>query len=160
MTHHSKEVLDNYFKKRGGYRTSLEKEETWDENMLTKKIAEYLKEQHPTVPFTCDMSGVKLSKKQAIQSANNRANFYKVPDLLLFVKKGTFGMLCLELKIKSVKLFKKDGGFVKNEHLEKQRSSILWLRKYGQCADFALGYSDTIKKINDYLDKGKINYTL
>lgn len=159
-THHSKEILDNYFKKRGGYRTSLEREETWDEAMLTKKVAEYLKTNHPTVPFTCDMSGVKLSKAQANQSAANRADLYKVPDLLVFVKKGKFGMLALELKVLKVKLFKRDGNFVKNEHLEKQRKSILWMRNHGQCADFSVGYVSTIQKINDYLEKGLINYTL
>lgn len=157
---HSQEVLDNYFKKRGGYKTSLQREDEWDEAMLTKKVSEYLKTNHPTIPFTCDMSGVNLSKAQARQSAMNRANLYKVPDLLIFVRKPNFGMLALELKKLSVRLFKKDGNFVKNQHLEEQRDSILWMRKHGQCADFSVGYVATIQKINDYLDKGQINYTL
>lgn len=158
--HQSKEILDNYFKKKGGYRTSLEREETWDEAVLTKKLSQYLKENHPTIPFTCDMSGVNLSKNQANQSSQNRANSFKVPDLLIFVKRGNYGMLALELKILKVKLFKRDGKFVKNEHLEKQRDSILWLRECDMAADFSIGYASTIQKINDYLSKGEINYTL
>lgn len=158
--HQSREVLNEYFKKRGGYRTSLEKEDTWDENMLTKKVSAYLKENHPDIPFTCDMSGVKLSIAQATQSSANRANFYKVPDLLIFVKKPAFGMLALELKIKKTPLFKADGTFRKDKHREDQLRSILWMRKYGQCADFAVGYVDAIQKINSYLDTGTIKYSV
>ena len=69
-------------------------------------------------------------------------------------------MLALEVKVKSTKLFRKDGKFVADKHLNEQRNSILRLRKYGQCADFAVGYVDAIGKINDYLDKGKISYIL
>ena len=157
---HTDEVLNEYFKKRGGYKTSLEREEEWNEAMLTKKVAAYLKEYHPDIPFTCDMSGVKLSISQAQQSSANRAHLYKVPDLLVFVKRPNFGMLALELKVKGTPLFKADGTFRKDKHREEQRNSILWMRKHGQCADFAVGYVDTIQKINIYLDTGEIKYTV
>lgn len=160
MKKHTEEQLNRYFQKRGGYRTSLEREDEWDEDMLTKKVAQYLKDVHPNVPFTCDMSGVHLTKLQAIKSAANRANLYKVPDLLVFVKKGKFGMLALELKIKGTPLFNLNGTFRKDKHRETQRDSILWMRKHGQCCDFSLGYVDTITKINDYLESGTIKYTL
>ena len=154
------EQLNRYFAKNGGYKSLLEREEKWDENMLSTKVASYIKEYHPSVPFFFDMSGYHLSKSSANKASAQRADLFKVPDLVVLVKKGNYGMLAIELKIAGTILFKKDGGFVKNAHLEGQRDSILRLRKYGQCADFGIGYKDVIEKVNSYLEKGEINYTL
>jgi len=154
------ERLNRYFVKRGGYKTALERESEWSEDILCNKIALYLRENHPYVPFAFDMSGYHLSKAAASKASNQRADGFKVPDLLIFVKKPPFGMLALEVKKLGVKLYRKDGKFVADKHLNDQRNSILRLRKYGQCSDFGIGYVDCIKKINDYLSTGKIDYTL
>jgi len=151
------ERFQSYFKKP---LKSADREMEWSEQQLTSKIAEYLREHHPTIPFQVDMSGEKLSKAAAQRSSKARAGRYKQPDLTLYVKKGKFGTLMLELKKLSAHPLKKDGNLKKSEHLETQASSIMWLRKYGQCSDFAVGYEDTIIKINDYLEHGQIEYLL
>lgn len=157
MSESREERVQRYFKK------SLDRsvrEQTWSEDKLTSELANYLKVNHPTIPFTCDMSGVALTKSVARKSASNRAGNYKVPDLLIFVKKGKYGMLCLELKKLSAHPLKKDGTLKKNEHVELQAQSIRWLRKYGQCADFAVGFDDAVHKINRYLTDGEFDYLL
>jgi hypothetical protein len=147
--------LQRYFKK------SVDKkvrEESWTEQMLTSKIAEYLRENHPTIPFQVDLSGEALSKSAALRSSKNRAGLFKMPDLTVYVKKGSYGCLMLELKKLSAHPLKKDGTLKKNEHIELQARSIEWLRNHGQCADFGVGYQDTINKINRYLTDGHFEY--
>lgn len=159
MSDQTKAQLDEYFKKSGGYKTLLEREPSWSEQMLTTKIATYLKEHHPTIPFQIDMSGEALSKTAATRSSNNRAELFKMPDLTIYVKKGKYGTLMLELKKLGAHPLKKDGSLKKNEHIELQANSIKWLRLHGQLADFSVGYVETIKKINDYLSTGQIDLT-
>jgi len=147
--------LQRYFKK------SVDKkvrEQSWTEQMLTGKVADYLREHHPSIPFQVDLSGEALSKSAAVRSAKNRAGLFKMPDLTIYVKKGDYGCLMLELKKLSAHPLKKDGTLKKNEHVELQAKSIEWLRKYGQCADFGVGYEDIINKINRYLSYGSIDY--
>jgi hypothetical protein len=156
----SKETLDRYFAKRGGYKTLLEREEGWSEDMLCNNIATYLKENHPTVPFQFDMSGYKLSQSQANKASRQRADGFKVPDLTLYVKKENYGMLAIEVKKIGTKIYRLDGKLVSNKHIISQANSIMRLRKYGQCADFGVGYADVIKKINNYLDHGGFEYLL
>jgi hypothetical protein len=157
---HTEEQLNRYFKSRGGYKSAMEREETWTEDMVCNKIASYLKENRPNVLFFFDMSGYQLSITSAVKAKHQRADAFRVPDLMVIEKSHSYSALFLEVKTKKVKLFKKDGSFVADKHLNEQRSTLLKLREKGYCADFSLGYMDTIKKINDYLDTGKIAYTL
>ena len=146
------ERVQSYFKKP---LKASQREDTWSEQMLTGKVADYLREYHPSIPFQVDLSGEHLSKSAAVRSAKNRAGLYKQPDLTIYVKKGKYGCLMLELKKMSAHPLKKDGTLKKNEHIELQARSIEWLRKYGQKADFGVGYQDTIDKINKYLNDGE-----
>lgn len=159
MSDQTKAQLDGYFKKSGGYKTLLEREPSWSEQMLTGKISDYLRENYPNVPFQVDMSGEALSKSAATRSSKNRAGLFKMPDLTIYVKKGKYGCLMLELKKLSAHPLRLDGKLKKNEHIELQASSIIWLREHGQLADFSVGYVETIKKINDYLTTGQIDLT-
>ena len=149
--------VQSYFKKP---LKSADREKDWSEQMLTGKIADYLRTYHPEVAFQMDMSGEKLSKMAAQRSAKNRASLYKQPDLTIYFKKGKYGTLMLELKKLSAHPLRKDGKLKAGDHLRIQASSIRWLRKHGQCADFSVGYEDTIKKINSYLSEGEIEYLL
>jgi len=158
MSGHTKEQLDYIFKGYGGYKTAEQREESWSEQILTNKIADYLRTYHPTIPFQVDLSGEHLSKTAGVRSSKNRAGLYKQPDLTIYVKKGSYGCLMLELKKLSAHPLKKDGTLKKNEHIELQASSIMWLRKYGQASDFSVGYQMTIDKINKYLETGEIDY--
>lgn len=150
------ERVQSYFKK--PLKSSL-REENWSEQMLTSKVAAYLREHHPSVPFQIDLSGEHLSKAAALRASKNRAGLYHHPDLVIYVKRGVYGTLMLELKKLSAHPLKKDGTLKKNSHLEAQARSIIWLRNHNQCADFSVGFEETVKKINDYLTKGQIVYT-
>lgn len=158
MSNHTNEQLDSYFRKQGGYKKMTDREESWSEQMLTNKIATYLREHHPTIPFQIDLSGEALSKMAAVRSSKNRAGLFKMPDLTIYVKKGDYGCLMLELKKLSAHPLKKDGTLKKNEHVELQARSIEWLRAHGQKADFGVGYDDVLNKINEYLTKGDFKY--
>ena len=151
------ERIQSYFKKPINRAT---RELEWSESQLSMKVCEYLREYHPTIPFQVDMSGEKLTKAAAQRSSKARAGQYKQPDLTLYVKKGKFGTLMLELKKLSAHPLKQNGDLKKNEHIELQANSIKWLRQYGQCADFAVGYEDTINKINKYLVDGEFEFLL
>ena len=161
-TNHDISTLNRYFKntRGGGYKNKLEREEFWDEGKLCSEIADYLRTHHPTVPFFFDLSGIKMSKSGATRAVKQRAEGFRVPDLIILVKKRPFGMLALEIKKLGTTIYKRDGNIVKNEHIHEQISSIRWLRKYSQCADFGIGYMNTIKKINEYLSFGKFEYLL
>lgn len=156
---HTQEQLNEYFKKRGGYRTKSEREEFWDEDKLQSQVCTYLRENHPNLVFFSDMSGASLSKRQAVKFAGQRAEGFKVPDMI-FVGENGRPDLYLELKKLDVTLYTKTGKFVSNEHLQAQACSLKRLRLAGKVADFSIGYVETISKINQWLEKGTFEYRL
>lgn len=156
---HTQEQLDQYFKKRGGYRTKTEREEFWDEDKLQSQVCEYLRENHPSLLFFSDMSGAHLSKRQAAKYAKQKSEGFKVPDMV-FVGDENRPNLYLELKKFGVALYTKAGKFVSNEHYREQANSLLALRSRGHIADFSVGYEDTIHKINLWLENKKFEYLL
>ena len=57
----------------------------------------------------------------------------------------------LELKRDGVKVFKKDGELVANSHIREQAAVLDELRKCGYKAEFACGYDEAKKIIDEYL---------
>ena len=156
---HTREQLDRYFKKRGGYKTKLDREEFWDEDQLQKNVVAYIKEHYPNLKFFSDMSGAHLSKAQAVKFSSFRADDFKVPDMI-FLGEGKPD-LYLELKKMGVKIYTKSGNVVADKHIKAQANTLLYLRnKCGKIADFGVGYVDCVAKINSWIEKGEINYLL
>jgi len=155
----TREQLDQYFKKRGGYKTKSEREEFWSEDKLQLEVCAYMKMYHPNIKFFSDMSGAHLSKTQANKFSSMRADDFKVPDMIFFGE-GIKPDLCLELKKLSITIYTKKGVLVANEHIRKQANSLKFLRTCNKLADFSVGYVDTISKINQWIDVGEFEYLL
>ena len=148
------------------------------ESSLQMQVAEYLCRQYPDVQFHSDFgSGVKLSKIQAVTQLRQNGYRRGWPDMIIAKSKvitlversdeegGStiqikFGLF-LELKKdgetlypgpRAKKRFKSiDGKEYKNEHLMEQADVLFKLRKAGYAAEFAIGFDEAIRIIDEYL---------
>ena len=74
------------------------------------------------------------------------------PDLFIIEShKGCHGLF-LELKTEGTRLYKKSGETV-SPHITEQWNYICELRDRDYRADFAIGFDDAMKKIDDYLNE-------
>jgi hypothetical protein len=137
------------------------------EEIMHLKVCDYLRKNYPDVIFRTDFSsGMRMTPAQAAK----HKKFQKSrawPDL--FIAKSTmkieynryageqfldgYAGLFLELKAEGTQLYKKDGTLRKNKHIEEQVKMLEKLNEAGYCAMFAVGYEDTICKIEQYLGK-------
>jgi hypothetical protein len=136
--------------KDGNYRPLTESE-------LHSAIIAWMKKNYPQVRVTSTLNGEKFGKLQALRVKKNQSH-QGVPDIIIHHNNGLYPILYLELKKDGTKLFKKDGTLLKNEHIEEQADYINYLRSQGYCADFSIGYVDTIIKIKMYLDGDEVQY--
>lgn len=135
----------------GNYRPLTESE-------LHSAVIAWIKKNYPHIRVTSTLNGEKFSRLQAIRVAKNQSH-QGVPDIIIHHNNDNYPILFLELKKDGTKLFKKDGSLLKNDHIEEQAEYINYLREQGYCADFSIGYVDTIIKIKTYLDGGYFPYT-
>lgn len=129
------------------------------EEQLCQQVAQYLRLKYPSVLFHFDYgSGVKLTMGQATKQ--KRLNSRAWPDLMIAHPKlmtvdvfdaALCSGLFLELKKEGVKIYKKDGSYVSDLHIQEQAAVLEQLRLSGYAADFAIGYDDCINKIDNYL---------
>lgn len=147
------------------------------ESQLQEAIAGYLVTQYPDVMFHSDFgSGTKMTKSQAARQM--RQNGYRKgwPDLFiaeacytengmryrdLSVRIGQWGLdetgdnkfgLFLELKKDGTRLKKKNGDWA-TEHIAEQAEVLEKLRLRGYCAEFAVGFDEAKRIIDEYLEK-------
>lgn len=147
------------------------------EAQLQIQVADYLRLQYPDVLFHSDFgSGVKLSPHQAaIQKRQNggrrawadmfiakaAARPYITTNPPKFTGKHPnclnpnagrleFYGLFLELKKEGTRLKKKNGDWA-TPHLQKQAQMLDLLRKQGYCAEFAIGFDEAKRIIDEYL---------
>lgn len=125
------------------------------EHDIYKMIADYLRYQYPTVIYRFDLAAdLKLTMGQA--SKHKRLQRYRgYPDLFIAEPKGKYGGLFLEIKKDGVRIFKKDGTLVSDEHIREQFDMLADLRQRGYAAEFAIGFEGAKKLIDDYL-KGEL----
>ena len=135
------------------------------EEILHLKVCDYLRKNYPDVLFRTDFSsGMKMSPWQAAKhkkfqksrawpdlfiAESGVVKFKEGPLIVNLRKNGMF----LELKADGVKLYKKDGTFRKNKHIEEQAEMLEKLRNGNYYAEFAIGYKDAIEQIHEYLGK-------
>lgn len=117
-------------------------------------IADYLRYQYPQVIYRFDLAAdLKLTIGQA--SKHKRLQRYRgYPDLFIAEPKGKNGGLYLEIKKAGTKIFKKDGALVADEHIREQFDMLHDLRRKGYAAEFACGFDEAKKLIDDYM-KGR-----
>ena len=122
-------------------------------------VCDYLKKRYPDVVFQCDLaSGMNLGKWIGGMNARFRSS-RGMPDLFIAKPSAygsvTFGEvyhgLFIELKRDGVKIFKKDGDLVADEHIREQAAILERLRDNGYAAEFACGFEEAVKIIDQYL---------
>ena len=114
-----------------------------------KQVADYIKMQYPKVIFNSDMSGIKLTIGQATKASKLRSD-HKFPDIVLYHRNSLYNGLFIELKKTGEKLFKKDGMY-KSEHLRLQYETLVSLDNQGFLTDFAIGFNEAKKIIDNYM---------
>lgn len=144
------------------------------EEKVQLRVCAYLKKVYPQVIFQCDIgSGMNLGKK--IGGMNTRLRSSRgLPDLFIAypakitseytsrsaTQSPTFTKesieiqkhgLFIELKKEDCRL--KNGGIAKSKHHAEQEEILKRLKGLNYKADFACGYSEAVKLIDDYLGK-------
>ena len=124
------------------------------EHDLYKMIADYLRYQYPNVIYRFDLAAdLKLTMGQA--SKHKRLQRYRgYPDLFIAETIGAYSGLFLEIKKEGVRIFKKDGTLVSDEHVREQFDMLEELRRRGYAAEFVIGFNHAKQVIDDYM-KGK-----
>lgn len=138
---------------------------------LQTQVADYLRLQYPDVLFHSDFgSGVKLTPGQATRQKRQNGGRRAWPDMFIaetycftdeedgvnddgspklipvYHKIGLF----LELKKEGTRLKKKDGYWA-TEHIAEQAKVLEDLRECGYCAEFAVGFDEAKRIIDEYL---------
>lgn len=151
------------------------------EAQLQVQVADYLRLQYPNVLFHSDYgSGVKLTMSQAVMQKRQNGGRRSWPDLFIakgrmqhltkeevdsffesFEKPedaavALFHMsyrngLFIELKREGTRIFKKDGTLVADEHIREQFDLLEDLRRRNYEAEFACGFEEAKKIIDEYL---------
>lgn len=148
------------------------------EAQLQVQVADYIRLKYPNVLFHSDYgSGVKLTMSQAVMQKRQNGGRRSWPDL--FIAKAHYAddeveearknhekckpdviMACIkaykhgcfiELKRDGTRIFKKDGTLVADEHIREQFDLLESLRREGYIAEFACGFDEAKKIIDDYL---------
>jgi hypothetical protein len=136
-------------------------------------IADYLRLHHPEVLFHSDFgSGTKLTMGQAVRQKRLNGGRRAWPDLFIaepvpmrdsqgrILGMSSYGLF-IELKREGEKLYPGaraknrfpsiDGKEYKTEHLREQADVLYTLRNRGYEAEFAIGFDEAVKIIENYL---------
>ena len=134
------------------------------------QIADYLRYQHPQVIYRFDLAAdLKLTMGQA--SKHKRLQRYRgYPDLFIaevresplmdahdeeiYDSQRFYHGLFIELKRQGTRIFKKNGTLVADAHIREQFDMLEELRQRGYAAEFACGFDEAKKLIDDYM-KGR-----
>lgn len=120
------------------------------EKHVHQAVVNYLKMQYPHVLFRSDSgAGIKLTIGQAkAQKSIQKCRAW--PDLFVAFPSGIYHGLFIELKNEGVKLKKRDGSWV-SEHIKEQSDVLNDLSVWGYLSEFAVGFNEAKKLIDDYL---------
>jgi len=160
MTKHINQIAHKYLAQSKKYK-SMDKEGNYvpaSETELQNAVIRWLQQNYPHVRVSSTLNGVALSKRQAM-IASKQQTHRGVPDLIIHHPNDHFPILYLELKKDGTRLRKRDGSLY-NDHIMEQAAYIYYLRDNGYCADFSVGYVDTIIKLRTYLENDVFTYTL
>lgn len=120
---------------------------------LQAQVADYIRLQYPAVIFHSDFgSGIKLTMGQAIKQKRLNGGRRAWPDMVLAEPRGDYHALFIELKREGTRIFKKDGKLVADEHIREQFDMLHDLRRKGYAAEFACGFDEAKKLIDDYME--------
>ena len=117
------------------------------EENLQIAVCTYLRLNYPSVIFTSESSGVRLTMGQAVKAKKMRSGG-KLPDLWILEPRGGYHGLFIELKAEPY--LKKDGWF-KTPHIKEQAETIARLMNKGYAATFAVGFDQAKEAIDVYM---------
>lgn len=145
---------------------------------LQAQVADYIRLKYPSVIFHSDFgSGIKLTMGQAIRQKRLNGGRRSWPDMFIAEPKvrhttdgewgiklgwaqlddGTdyyammFAGLMIELKKAGTRIYRKDGRLVSDAHIREQFDMLEQLRRRGYAAEFACGFDEAKKIIDEYL---------
>lgn len=130
---------------------------------LQAQVADYIRLKYPSVIFHSDFgSGIKLTMGQAIRQKRLNGGRRSWPDMFIaetVISKirhddgsyNAYSGLFVELKREGTRIFKKDGKLVADEHIREQFDMLEQLRQRGYMAEFACGFDEAKKIIDEYL---------
>lgn len=126
------------------------------EEVIQQQIADYLCLQYPEVIFHSDFgSGARLTMGQAARQKRLNGGRRAWPDMFIAEPnmlpdgRGAFGLF-IELKREGTRLKKKDGKWA-SPHIEEQADVLDRLTFRGYRAEFAVGFDEAKRIIDDYL---------
>lgn len=140
---------------------------------LQAQVADYLRLQYPHVLFHSDFgSGIKLTPGQAMRQKRLQGGRRSWPDMFIAEPKNVkaeckvitdgniikeahfldqkYGLF-IELKKAGTRIYRKDGRLVADEHIREQFDMLEQLRQRGYMAEFACGFDEAKKIIDEYL---------
>ena len=121
------------------------------EEDLQMKVCKWL-DNFPSIVYTSDLSGIKLTIGSAVKAKKQRSKIYKIPDLLILQPNKKYCGLIIELKKDKSEVFGKKNQLLQNQHTQSQIKTLLRLHELGYCATFGFGYHSTIDIIEKYIN--------
>ena len=124
---------------------------------LQAQVADYLRLQYPNVLFHSDFgSGIKLTPGQAMRQKRLQGGRRAWPDMFIAELGGDndgdmYYGLFIELKKAGTRIYRKDGRLVSDSHIREQFDMLEQLRQRGYMAEFACGFDEAKKIIDEYL---------
>tara|TARA_R100000541_G_C1866368_1_gene80095 strand:- start:174 stop:572 length:399 start_codon:yes stop_codon:yes gene_type:complete len=120
------------------------------ETKVQLDLSEYIKDKYPDIIFTSESSGIKLTMGQSMVAKRCRSS-RGLPDMWVMQPKKGYNGCFLELKKEDVKIFKKDGFYISNDHIREQEEVQYRLRQKGYYCEFAVGLNEAKKILDWYL---------
>jgi hypothetical protein len=122
----------------------------WQEQLA---FCKWLKMQYPQVRFRSDIqSAGKLTP--AMQNIKLILDpFRGFPDITIYLKRGEFCGLMIEMKRENSGLYLKDGSLSNSKHVQEQGKMHEFLRDNGWKVEFAEGMDGAKIKFKEYLMK-------
>lgn len=123
------------------------------EAQIQESVATYIAMKYGRdVVFHSDFgSGTKLSYAQANRQRRQNAGRRGFPDLQICQPIDRWHSFFLEIKKEGIRIVKRNGELVADQHIREQASMIEQLRAKGYWADFGIGFDDCIEKIDAYM---------
>lgn len=140
------------------------------EHDIYTQIADYMRYQYPDVIYRFDLAAdLKLSIGQARK--HKRLQHYRgYPDMFIaepkiesiydrafnvVLDRKEYSGLYLEIKKPGTRIFTKKGLLVADAHIREQFDMLEALRQRGYKAEFAIGFDEAKRIIDEYLNDGR-----
>lgn len=119
------------------------------EASIHAQVCAYIRAAYPSVIFTSEASGLRLTIGQAKKMKALRSSS-GLPDLWVMEPQGSYHGLFLELKAEAIQNKK---GEWRSDHIKEQAQIRERLADKGYCANFAIGFEDAKRQIDNYMNQ-------